>query len=182
MTMNMFRRAASGFPKLHGKAAECRHLGKPLLKAWAVHMDQNSDAHRYIKLALQLSVKFEDILDANLDPDCFVLPPKSQRDLLNTTVGFNQAVTALGHHFHTGLNESLFNFTVKNHYLLHVAMLAKYGNPRKLWCYAGEDFMHKAKELIAHSVSGTPHYLVPTKVAKKYIAGLGFTIDQKMAV
>ena len=173
MTPKMFAESASGFPILRGKAAEVRNIGKPLLKVFVQHMNPKLRSHKNIKLAMQLSTRFEDILDEHEDE--WVLPPAGQDELLKCAVGFCQACTAIGHEFHDRQHKSLFNFTIKFHYLIHIALMAKFCNPRKLWCYAGEDLMQRGRQIIQYSVRGTPYWLVCTKVMKKYIVGLSYT-------
>ena len=69
----------------------------------------------------------------------------------------------------------LFNFTIKSHYLAHIALSSRYINPRLAWCYAGEDFMQKVKTIVASTQRGTQCHLVSKKAMQKYCQGLAFT-------
>ncbi len=52
------------FPKLKTKAAESRHLGRPLLEIWRDNAEED-EAHQNITRALELSVLLEDIQAAS---------------------------------------------------------------------------------------------------------------------
>lgn len=48
----------------------------------------------------------------------------------------------------------LFNITQKLHFLLHSAMLAKFINPRRVWCFQGEDSMRHFQHLAKSCTKG----------------------------
>ena len=41
----------------------------------------------------------------------------------------------------------LWNVTLKQHFLIHTAMICKYYNPRRYWNYADEDFVGRIAKL-----------------------------------
>ena len=51
------------FPKLKGRAAEVKHFGPALMKAFAAMMDRGNVDHQSIHLALQMSVEIDRIRD-----------------------------------------------------------------------------------------------------------------------
>ena len=67
--------------------------------------------------------------------------------------GFVALSTAISNHFHRQ-GTLLFNWTIKWHYLMHLADIAEYMNPRLAWNYQGEDLMHRVKVLVQASHSG----------------------------
>ena len=86
--------------------------------------------------------------------------------------------TAIGQHFQNqGL--ALSNFTIKFHYLLHLAHICEYINVRLAWCYSGEDLMHVVKTLVQSSHRGCRPSLVPAKVMRKYTFGLGLHLNRR---
>ena len=157
------------FPKLKGKGAELRHFGQPLLHAFTKRMTSGNKQHRQIKLALEMSVKIEHIMDAY--SSSYALPEPAAVEFREACYGFCGLVTLLGQHFHSS-GTLLFNFTIKFHYLLHLGLLAKVINPRLAWCYKGEDFMHVNRRIIGACVRGTPNANVEAKAARKYLEGL----------
>jgi hypothetical protein len=165
--------SSSGFPKLKGSAAAVRHIGKPLLHTFEQHMDPSNDDRRRILLGLRMSTRFEDILSDS--SHLFKLPDAAHRDLVDTTLAFLNIVTSLGNSFHSR-GELYFNFTVKFHYLIHIALSSKHLNPVAVWCYGGEGFMQVVKKLVISSQSGTKPALVANKVLAKYAQGIGYDL------
>ena len=88
----MFKGDPKTYPVLKGKAAEIRHVGQPLLDAFTVFMDSSSVVQRQIKLALECSVRFEEILDENITQH--VLPWAAHLELVKVTFGMNQCITS----------------------------------------------------------------------------------------
>ena len=156
------------FPCLKGRAAECRHLGKALLRVWVAHMDNRHARHVQIRMALELSVEAEEILDAH--PRDVRLPrvvgARMKECLLNYLILFN----ALGKYYTSaeGQGIQLFDVTVKAHYLAHIALMCVYINPRLGWCYAGEDMMQHAKRLFSACTRGTK----PHKISGKFFSNI----------
>ena len=62
----------------------------------------------------------------------------------------------------------LFNVTIKAHYIIHIAVTAKFLNPRLAMCYSGEDYMHHMKRLVQSSVRGTKRLRFTRKCVTKY--------------
>ena len=48
----MFNVGAAGYPRLAGKAAEIRHLGRILSETWDSSMDPEYDFHRSVSIAM----------------------------------------------------------------------------------------------------------------------------------
>ena len=168
----MFQPKGKGSPfcNLSGKTAEVRWLGKPLLDAWEFHMDNNNRMHRVIRLLLRLSIQMEQILEDNVVEH--FLPDDVQKEFERMAWCYCQAISTLGRHYHP-LHYPVFDFTTKFHYLLHIAKLSKYTNPRRVWCYSEEDMMDKCKKLSRGCINGTGPALVTSKAMKKYVHGMG---------
>ena len=179
LKLSMFFAAEQKFPVLKGKANEIRHFGTVLLKAFKMHMDRGDDVHKKIYLGLQLSVRIERIVDEHIHE--YALPTAAHEDFLKCVFGFVQVCTFLGHHFH-GQKVVIFNFTIKHHYLCHIALLSKFSNPGRLWCYSGEDLMNKIKEVTHACVHGTAPTQVCPKATKRYVLGLGYQLAREVKI
>lgn len=94
---------------------------------------------------------------------------------MQTAFAFTNVVTALGNTFHRR-GEMFFNFTIKFHYLLHIAIYSRYINPLSVWCYGGEGFMQVIKRLTISAQVGTRPALVANKVLTKYAQGFGYEL------
>ena len=172
MKATMFS-GGTGFPKLKGKASEKRHIGKPLKVVFDAHMDSANQQHRMVSLALKFSIWIEDILDANTGN--ITLPAEDHTRLVEATYAFLNLTVSLGNYYHPR-GVLLFNYTIKFHYLLHIAIGSKRYNPRWAWCYSGEAFMQVMKKVVASCQSGTKAHLIGRKVLRKYADGLSFSL------
>ena len=117
---------------------------------------------------MKQSAEIEDILEANktmfkLSEDCAV-------QLLSAVTDFLAFQTSLRNHF--GNSRQLFHITIKSHYLLHIAIIGHYMNPRIGWCYSGEDMMGLFKKVIANSQRGVPMSQLSDRSMMKYSYGM----------
>ena len=165
----MYVGEANKFPKLKGKAAEIKHLTAALLSTFEKHMDPTNVQHKHVKLVLVMACKLDEIIDAH--PDEYRLPTAVSADFKKTCQVLVQGSAALGQHYHN-LGIFLFHFTVKHHYLLHIAILSEFMNPRLGWCFAGEDMMHKVKTIYHGCHRGSPPHKAADKALQKYCQGL----------
>ena len=162
------------FPALKGKAAELRHFAVPLHAVCLQFLDQSVEEHRLMTTLALLATKIETLLDTHAD--VFRMPATAATELQNYIRGFVQTTSALAHHFHPR-HVVLFNFTIKCHYAIHLAILAPCLNVRMAWCYAGEDLMQKVKGIAKTCHPGTKVWQVPNKVMQKYTLGLGMAFQ-----
>lgn len=61
-----------------------------------------------------------------------------------------------------------FGFTVKLHFLWHTCHLARFQNPRLIWCYPFEDYMGKVVQSAQGSIAGTAAPLMGNKVMSNF--------------
>ena len=61
-------------------------------------------------------------------------------------------------------NQCLYAWTIKMHYMWHSAYMARYGNPRLLWCYPFEDWMGRCVTSAKACMAGTCQTLLGNKV------------------
>ena len=166
LTWNMLKN--DPFPKLSAKAMEIRWLIAPVaevLKPW-----RGNPIVAWLYELLELSKGMDDLVFGN---KTFRLTPEEARALGAATFAFNATLSKLAWHFHT-LGQPFCNFTIKNHYLLHIGLNAcQTGiNPRLGFCYKGEDFMGLVKSLCISSARGVDSAKLINKVIEKYLKGL----------
>ena len=171
MKTSMFWKGGTAFPKLETKAGECRYFGPALLAVFELYYDRGIWEQRKIRLALMMSCRIEAILDAYAE--AYKLPGGVATEFLHVMYTMNCLITELGNHFQSQVPPvELFNFTIKNHYTLHIAEMAAYINPRIGWCYQGEDFVGTLTKLIATCIKSLPPHLVVNKAMQKYCLGI----------
>ena len=177
--MTMFAPATGQFPRLKGRGAEVRGLGRPLLHVFRILMDASSMQQRQMRLALEFLAKLEDLLDQHT-PNIWRWPAAASAAFLDATIKFLACQTALGGHFH-GQGVLLFHCTIKSHIAIHLARMTKYLNPKLAWCYAGEDMMGKVRSLVHGATASSPPELVVSKVLDKYMRALSYTVFAESA-
>jgi len=153
-------------PKLKGRAHEVKSLVPALAHVWEHRMDPGKPEHAAVLQGLHHSAKMDDILDAF--PDVDSLPDGPAHDFSEASWGYALCQCAVADHYNRLEGMLIFDVTIKTHYMLHQALQAKWFNPRKIWNYAGEDFMHKCKTLLESCVRGTSAPQAQNKFADKY--------------
>ena len=173
---SMYNQGNDTLPCLSGKAAECRHLGFALKLVFEKHMNRKEVVHRNVLRALRASVKLETLIDEHREE--YKWPAAAADKFLETTIDLLALCTWLAqHHQRQRPPIVLFHITIKFHYLLHVALVTKFINPRLSWNYAGEDFMRIVKKLLVSCQSGTPARLIARKALRKYAHGMTSLLD-----
>ncbi len=170
LKVSMYKRAGQ-FPSLKGKAAEVRHLLKPMLVVCEHFLDNTIKQHKEIKLALRMAIQMETTLDDHVGD--FALPASVAATFSKAAEAFVNLNISLRNHFKETL---LFHFTIKYHYMYHIADMARYINPRCGWCYAGESLMHRVRILIQSSCRGVPAHAIGDKALKKYCLALAMSL------
>ena len=165
----MYYNGKDDFPRLKSKAAETRHLCGALLYAFEQTMNAGNAQHKTAKLLLGLAGSIEELIDDHKDE--YRLSVSVAANWKKLCQGFVQVNAKLGHHYHPQ-KIMLFHFTIKFHYLLHIAMLGQGLNPRLGWCYCGENMMQVCKSIVQASHLGSPPPLVVNKVMTRYARGL----------
>ena len=106
----------------------------------------------------------------------FSLPPDASKAFEDAMQAYVALSSALAKHYHDR-GMLLFHYTVKYHYALHLALIARYQNPGMGKCYAGEDFMQRARQIVQRCHNGAgPHQAVP-KAMLKYAQGIGMNLQ-----
>jgi hypothetical protein len=182
LTLKMYQGTSKSFPRLKGRAAEIKHFGLALLHIYPKFMNKNDQRHRQVRLALMMSCKVEALLDDHNDQQ-YRMTPTQHGEFTDAIYNFLGLCTGLSTYYHAMRPaRMLFNFTIKFHYLIHIAACAQHLHPRATWCYAGEDFMQRIKKLVAACHRGTPPWQVLAKVIKKYAQLFGLSMMDRDAI
>ena len=173
LTMKMVKHEP--FPRLAAKAMETRDLTpavEEFLRAW-VGNPQCAWFHRLVLLSMRL----DGLVFANKS---YFLSEDERESLRVGIFEYSQTLTRLAHYFHRR-GEAFVNFTLKNHYLLHLGLNAsKTGiSPRLAFCFQGEDFMSVVKHLCVGSSRGVDSAKLVDKVVAKYLRGLDLFLGQE---
>ena len=134
-----------------------------------------ANGHELIKLSFKYSLAIDNILDRNIHTN--KLADAEAKALVKASFGFAQAQTALIKIFHPVV--PVFHYTIKMHYLLHIALVSKYINPSIASCCEGEDMMKVAKRLIQASHAGNKPEVAAQKAMARYCRGLGFDFQRR---
>ncbi len=155
------------FPKMHTKALETKYLMKAISDLFQRLPGKDADLLLMAR-ALQTSCDLDELLDQTTT---FNMPRATGKAFKRNCFSPNLDITSMAQEF---ISQGMFyfNFTVKNHYLLHIGLLANQGrNPKLGWCFKGGDMMGRTKTLIQAS-SRVPGPGLPNKVLHKYVIGL----------
>jgi hypothetical protein len=166
ITINMFNNKDQ--PKLKGRAAEIRHLGKALLHVFEMFSDNRKTLHKRVRATLKLNIKLEEQLDSNLD---WNYKGTEYNDFKKTAheflCGYNACRASAAQE---GLD--LFSITIKSHMLMHSVLRSTWIHPKLCWCFGGEAFMKVIKQLHASCTSGMAIHNVTVKSAGKFLVAL----------
>ena len=165
--LSMFIR--KGYSKLRGKGGEIRHLGFALTLVFKKFMNAGLRVHREILYMLQANNTMERLLSENRTRWSFDAESAAQFATACSEMLSLQARVA--RHFAES-GEQLFDMTPKCHFLQHLAIMSNGISPRVTWCWAGEDFMHRAQVLAQSSSRGIHCTRVMSKMIRKYRVAL----------
>ena len=158
------------FPKLKGRAAECKSLMPALAEVWEGYMTAGDVSHQAVLQGLKSSAMLDEILDCY--PDADVLPDEVARDFVDHSWLYVRCQNAVAAHFNRDEALMIFDITIKTHWVCHCAQRATHLNPRKGWNFAGEDFMHKCQVLHQSCMRGNSAPQSVVKFAGKYAYAL----------
>jgi hypothetical protein len=164
---------------------EVRHLGPALLLVFqhfvALYPPVSNSWKWFCKTivaALEANNSMEDILEANPG---WTLEGDAYDEFLRVSHGFACLFSELSR-LAADLELTLFDVTVKLHYILHIARFARFLHPKLTWCFAGESFMKISKQLMASCTRATKTWNGSLKAMDKYMIAIdlefgGFEIE-----
>ena len=168
LTLGMFcdkDKPHSQYPKLKGKAAEIKAFLRPLKLLWQSCSDQAQVVHLQVQLALQASVRLDEIADGH--SEAHTLVGNELHDFRSALSQLLLCFNAIVKHYEDeGLK--VFNLTIKCHFMAHLESQVQWLHPRHSWCYSGVDFARHLRDLTKICTPGLGPMAVPTKVLSRY--------------
>ena len=76
----------------------------------------------------------------------------------------------------------LFNYTIKMHYLMEIALMAPFLQPAKSWCYGSESFLQHVRRLVSRCGTGTGPYRVGEASLEMYLDSLVWILGGKLVL
>jgi len=157
---------------LNTKAAESKHL-LPAIAAVSRAASTGSDHDLRRTAALDAISDFVTLMD---EAGRFLEPEVADRAL-------ELAIRFLGHY--AWLNRwalqqerNVYHIVPKFHMFHHLAINARYLNPRVYWCFKGEDYVGRISTLAASVTMGVSSILLSHKIAQKYRHCLHFRLTR----
>jgi hypothetical protein len=176
ITLNMFSVAndpEGKYPKLKGQAGEIKHLGPALLFVFRANHRQGFLQDIQTFLMLEKFCRLDAILDDHPSTVFPRLPLAAAAEFERVAFEAASLQNALAAYYSGPPDpKPLFNITIKSHYMVHIAVMAKFSNPRISMCYGGEDYMKHMKQLVAASIRGMKAADVSKKLADKQAAAM----------
>ena len=169
--MTFSRFSGDKLPMLKARGAEVRVLTPVLAEVFAEMMDRGNTSHRNVKACFELLVSMDTILIDNRDS--YTYTKTDAERFKKDSWQFCRTVTALIKHYH-GINQNLFHFTIKSHYLLHLGLIAQHMSLTLGSCESGEEMMKVVKRIVSSCASGSSGEVVINKAMTKYVHGLAF--------
>jgi hypothetical protein len=168
ITVNMFNN--KDFPRLKGRAAELRHLGKAMAHVFDKYCVPGRLLHTRVKATLKLNNKLEQVLDEhrgwNFQGDMYDKLVKAGHDFL---VGYNACQAAASRE-----RLELFSVTIKGHHVLHSVYRSNWIHPKMCWCFGGESFMKVIKQLHASCTKSLAPIKATVKTSEKFMMALHY--------
>ena len=171
LTLGMIKGDGTKLAYLKGSGYQIRATGHAMLPICRKHFDCKNDQHGMMVWTLEQSIEIDNVLHEHRYE--FSYPELASKRLLDASFGFCQGCTALIKHFHAR-DEALFHFTIKSHYIMHIALAGQYINPMLASCDSGEDMMKVVKRLLASASGGRTSMGACHVAMEKYIRGLSF--------
>ena len=169
LTVSMVQ-SGDSLPCLKSKAAEALHMG-PALLAVCRSLNDGSDRDQHRIRALEHIVAFYKIL-------------RTGGMFLNE----GQAAEVLDHverfllHYNWLMQNALaddrgvYPLQLKHHMQWHIAYMARFLNPKMMWCYELEDFMGVLKHIAKNCFAGSSMKIVGRKLLQNYCLVLELTL------
>ena len=158
-------------PVLSAKAAESRHLLKPMLELLRKRMATTLLSKHRICAFECLIIIYDIIMHAS-----FVLTDGEAEAVRVAADGFLLHYNVLAKAA-ADWDIRLYGFVPKHHWFWHMAQWAKYLNPRLVWCYPYEDFVGRVQRSASSCKHGTPMWKVPGKAMQNFSHVLSYTLQ-----
>ena len=129
-----------------------------------------------ITAMLKLNVEMEKLLAENKCYDAF--PPIPAKRFLDCANQMAHVQCLLYDRFVDEPGPTLFAVTSKLHSLIHIASLAAFLNPQRVWCFAGETYMNVCKVLCKQCVHGVKPQFAPAKMMHHFQLAMHYQMSR----
>ena len=165
------------FPLLRGKAAEIKDLVPIMAVVARAFLDPTVEYDALVLKALETSAYADQILYENKDH--FFLEGRVLERFQASIHQYNTILVELGLRSHPqGIR--LWNFTPKNHMLIHIGEQAEHLNPVLSWNYGAESFLSQVRQLIAACKSRLNMMQCQRAVMSKWLRSLEMALGAKL--
>ena len=161
---------------LHIKAGEAKHLLPALVpvleKIFAGTMKEEESKMIHAASSLEKLVKLWDTAGEFLTPAEFETAMALGKEFLLTYKWL--------HSWSLEKDRNSFAIVAKHHTFIHLVMNCKFGNPKRQWCFRGEDYVGHISKM-CHSISfGVSSTKLTTKLCPKYRLLVHFLLTRSM--
>ena len=161
---------------LHIKAGEAKHLLPALVpvleKIFAGTMKEEESKMIHEASSLEKLVKLWDIAGELLTPAEFATAMALGKEFLLTYKWL--------HSWPLEKDRNSFAIVAKHHTFIHLVMNCKFGNPKRQWCFRGEDYVGHISKM-CHSISfGVSSTKLTTKLCPEYRLLVHFLLTRSM--
>ena len=175
----MIHPATKKVPQLRGKGSTIKAMGPILVVLFRKYMDATSPIHNLILEGLKLSVAIDRILDDH--SGMYRLQKTPARKLEEHCFEFCRVEATLVRHFHQQVPPiQVFNYTIKNHYMMHLGLVAGYINPSLGSCYQGEALMQTVKFILRACANGANPRTASNTAIRKYAYAIAFEMRKRV--
>ena len=173
----MLQKTKNPTPCLTGlRGIQIKHLVPVVAEVLRSKYNPTNPQHRDMLEGLAASEQVDKIIGRNM---MNYRPSEADAVLLvDSAYEFNRRNAALIQYFRS-VKKNLFNFTIKFHYLLELALVGEYTNPSYGSCYQGEEMMAVVRKLISSCATSARPEVAANNAMQKYIGGLSMLLDLK---
>ena len=174
LTFSMFTNPAqpgNDWPMLNGRAAEIKHLTKPLRNVWMNTAPRGNIFRHGVDVCMDMLCEMQDILDSTYR-DVFLNIDESARYRRCVSTSLLEYVALAGladaERRHDPRKPLLFDTIIKLHWMWHAGYKSQYLHPTRSACWSDEDYMHLVRDVVQSCVDGTPSHLVPMRFVSRW--------------
>ena len=122
-----------------------------------------------MKMALERCVHMDQLVDETKGE--YKMPAQEHKQLVKLTHEFLCLNTELNNKFRAE-GRLMVHFTIKFHYLIHIAQKAQYLHPGLTWCYGGESYLKNCKRFLQSKMRGTKTHDWNNRAIEQYCEGM----------
>ena len=162
-------------PKLKGTGVQCQGLTKVFAKVFEKHMDGDDPVHVLVLQGLKLQRRIDRLFLRNYRS--YRMPAADSLEVIAASYELCRVVSDLIKHFHP-LDIPLFNFTIKLHNSVHIALTSAYTNPCHGDCNSGENFQKTMKAIVKSCTHGCKPPVATANATVKFVKALDMELGK----